>query len=73
MADKNFTEVFSSQIGAEAHIIQQMLVAEGLEALLLDEYASGSVAGFGPAIPVRVVVPPSQADAARAFIKEAEK
>ena len=73
MTDKNLVEVFSSQIGAEAHIIQQMLVSEGLNALLLDEYASGSVAGFGPAIPVRVVVPPGQADAAKALIKEAEQ
>lgn len=73
MTDKNFIEVFSSQMGAEAHIVQQMLISEGLEARLLDEFASGSVAGFGPGILIRVVVPPAQADAARALIKEAEK
>lgn len=58
-------------MGAEAHIIQQMLISEGLDAMLLDEYASGSVAGFGPAIPVRVVVPPEQEAAARALIAAA--
>lgn len=73
MPEKNFIEVFASQNGAEARIIQQMLQSEGINAMLLDEFASGSVAGFGPAIPVRVVVPPEQADAARAMIKETDK
>lgn len=71
MTDKNFVEVFSSQMGAEAQIVQQMLVSEGLDAMLLDEFASGSVAYFGPVIPIRVVVPPEQEAAARALIDSA--
>ncbi|MBI4801278.1 MAG: DUF2007 domain-containing protein [Elusimicrobia bacterium] len=72
MIDDSFAVVFISQNSAEARLVQQLLEANGLDAMLLDEYASGSVAGFGPAIPVRVVVPPGQAEAARAIIKTAE-
>ncbi|MBU2575426.1 MAG: DUF2007 domain-containing protein [Elusimicrobia bacterium] len=73
MTDKKFAEVFISQYSAEARMVRQMLESNGLDAMLLDEYANGSVGGFGPAIPVRVVVPPDQAEAARALIETTDK
>jgi hypothetical protein len=68
MTDEKPVEVFISQNTGEARLVCQLLISRGLDAVILDAYASGSVGGFGPAIPSRVVVPPAQARAALEII-----
>ena len=64
MSKNGFAEVFISQNSVEAHLVLELLRSGGIAAVLFDNYASGSVAGFGPAIPVRVLVPAGQEKAA---------
>jgi len=68
MQHEKLTVIFTSQNQAEARIIQGMLEASGISVIPLDDHSSGSVAGYGPAIPLRLAVPESQAQAARDII-----
>jgi hypothetical protein len=73
MSEKEFAEVFISQNGGEARLVLEILKSSGLDAVMFDDYASGSVAGFGPAIPARVVVPAGQEKAALEILAAMQK
>ncbi|MCX5785764.1 MAG: DUF2007 domain-containing protein [Elusimicrobia bacterium] len=73
MPEKEFAEVFVSQDGGEARLVLEILKSSGLDAVMFDYYASGSVGGFGPAIPARVVVPADQEKTALEVIAAMQK
>ena len=56
MEDKPLEVVYQAQNSAEAEMICGVLKANGVKCVLLDRNASAMVAGFGPAIPVRLAV-----------------
>lgn len=56
MEDKPLEVVYQAQNSAEAEMICGVLKSNGVKCVLLDRNASGMVAGFGPAIPVRLAV-----------------
>lgn len=66
-------DVFFSQNGSEAMMVLDILKSAGLDAVVLDAFASGSVGGFGPAIPVRVAVPEPQEKAALELLASMQK
>ena len=66
-------DVFFSQNVSEAMMVLDILKSSGLDAVLLDAFASGSVGGFGPAIPVRVAVPEPQEKAALELLAAMQK
>ena len=66
-------DVFFSQNVSEAMMVLDILKSAGLDAVILDAYASGSVGGFGPAIPVRLAVPEPQEKAALELLAEMQK
>lgn len=66
-------DVFFSQNVSEAMMVLDILKSAGLDAVLLDAFASGSVGGFGPAIPVRVAVPEPQEKAALELLAALQK
>jgi hypothetical protein len=51
-------------------MVLDILKSAGMDAVLLDAFASGSVGGFGPAIPVRLAVPEPQEKAALELMEE---
>jgi len=56
MEDKPLEVVYQAQNSAEAEMICGLLKSNGVKCVLLDRNASAMVAGFGPAIPVRLAV-----------------
>lgn len=73
MKETQFANVFISQNVSEAMMVLDILKSAGLDAVIFDAYASGSVGGFGPAIPVRVAVPEPQEKAALELMAEMQK
>jgi len=56
MEDKPLEIIHQAQNSAEAEMLRGVLSSNGVKCVLLDRNASGMVAGFGPAIPVRLAV-----------------
>jgi len=64
MTADEFSDIFITQDAGEARLVLELLKSGGIDAVLFDAFASGSVAGFGPAIPARIAVPEGQKEAA---------
>ena len=73
MKETEFVDVYISQNVAEARMVLDILKTAGLEAVIFDAYASGSLGGCGPAIPARVAVPEPQEKAALELMAEMQK
>jgi len=73
MKETQFVDVYVSQNVSEARMVLDILKSAGLEAAIFDAYSSGSVGGFGPAVPVRVVVPEPQEKAALELLAAMQK
>lgn len=73
MEDNELRDVFISQNVSEAMMVLDILKSSGLDAVILDAYACGSVGGFGPAVPARVAVPERQEKAALELMAEMQK
>ncbi len=56
MEDKPLVVIHEAQNSAEAEMLCGVLKSNGVKCVLLDRNASAMVAGFGPAIPVRLAV-----------------
>ncbi len=56
MEDKPLETIYEAQNSAEAEMLCGVLKSNGIKCVLLDRNASAMVAGFGPAIPVRLAV-----------------
>ena len=56
MEDKPLEVIYEAQNSAEAEMLCGVLKSNGVKCVLLDRNASAMVAGFGPAIPVRLAV-----------------
>jgi hypothetical protein len=56
MEDKPLEVIYEAQNSAEAELLCGVLKSNGIKCVLLDRNASAMVAGFGPAIPVRLAV-----------------
>lgn len=72
MEEKPLGVICQAQNSAEAEMLRGVLEANGVNCVLLDRNASGMVAGFGPAIPVRVAVAAEDREKALAIIKSFE-
>ncbi len=73
MEANELRDVFISQNVSEAMMVLDILKSSGLDAVILDAYACGSVGGFGPGIPARVAVPEPQEKAALELLAEMQK
>jgi len=58
MENDELVTIHEAQNTAEAELLRGVLEANGVDCVLLDSNASGMVAGFGPAIQVRLAVKP---------------
>ncbi len=64
--------VYQAQNPAEAEMLCGVLESNGVKCVLLDRNASGMVAGFGPAIPVRLAVAAEDLKKAMEILKSFE-
>jgi len=72
MEEKPLEVIYQAQNSAEAEMLCGVLKANGIECVLLDRNASGMVAGFGPAIPVRLAVVSEDREKALEILKSFE-
>lgn len=69
MKENNLEVIFETRNPAEADMIAEVLKSEGIDCLLLDRNASGQIAGFGPAIRIRLAVSPREKEKAFEILK----
>jgi hypothetical protein len=69
MEDKPLEIVYWAHNSAEAEMLCGVLGSNGVNCVLLDRNASGMVAGFGPAVPVRLAVAAEDREKALEILK----
>ncbi|PKQ19295.1 MAG: hypothetical protein CVT66_10925 [Actinobacteria bacterium HGW-Actinobacteria-6] len=72
MDEQPLEVIYQAQNSAEAEMLCGLLKSNGVKCVLLDRNASGMVAGFGPAIPVRLAVIPEDREKALEILKSFE-
>lgn len=69
MENRPLEIIHRAQNSAEAEMLCGVLRSNGVKCVLLDRNASGMVAGFGPAIPVRLAVVAEDREKAMEILK----
>ncbi|MBI4656553.1 MAG: DUF2007 domain-containing protein [Elusimicrobia bacterium] len=72
MNENNPAIIRETQNPAEADMIYEILKSNGIDCILLDRNASGQVAGFGPAICIKIAVVPEHREKALEILKSLE-
>ena len=73
MDENALTTIYEAQNSAEAEMLCGLLKSNGVDCVLLDRNASGMVAGFGPAIFIRLAVAHGDREKALAILKVFEQ
>ena len=73
MDENALATVYEAQNSAEAEMLCGLLKSNGVDCVLLDRNASGMVAGFGPAIHIRLAVKLGDLEKAREILKAFEQ
>lgn len=73
MDENSLKTIYEAQNSAEAEMLRGLLKSNGVDCVLLDRNASGMVAGFGPAILIRLAVAPGDREKALEILKAFEQ
>lgn len=64
MAENDLAVIYETQNPVEADMIYEAIKSNGIDCILLDRNASGQLAGFGPAIRIKIAVRPGDREKA---------